>query len=431
MSMDKTKIVVKGGDGGDGCISFRHEKFVPKGGPDGGDGGKGGDVILESTEGLTTLIDQIYNQHYEAENGQHGMGKLRHGKDGKDEIIKVPVGTIVRDSETEEQLIDLEQPELKFVVAKGGIGGKGNARFKSSINQTPQVAEKGEPGQERIIELEIKLVADVGLVGYPNVGKSTLLSRVSAAKPKIANYPFTTISPNLGVVRLGYEKNFVLADIPGLIEGAHSGAGLGDEFLRHIERTKMLIHVIDGSPFEKRNPVQDYKNINQELKLYNERLAKLPQIIAVNKMDMPGAEEYLSLLKKHFHGKKQIYPISSLTGEGVTALMQVAYQLLERINEKIKKLKAKKDKEPKLIKRTKRKRFTIKKEEDKFVVTGDEPRRAVQMTDMENDESIILLHRKLKRMGLINRLIEAGIKDGDMVKIDEIEFEFRQSEFID
>ena len=432
MSMDRTEIVVKAGDGGNGCISFRHEKFVPKGGPDGGDGGDGGNVILQSTESLTTLIDQIYSRHYEAENGQHGTGKLRHGKDGEDKTIKVPVGTIVKDGQTGELLVDLDKPGTKFVAAHGGIGGKGNARFKSSVHQTPQLAEKGEPGEELEIELELKLVADVGLVGYPNVGKSTLLSRVSAAKPKIADYPFTTLSPNLGVVRLGYEKNFVLADMPGLIEEAHAGAGLGDKFLRHIERTKMLIHIIDAAPIEERssrrvrNPVADYQKINEELELYNEKLARLPQMVALNKMDMPGAEKNLSLLKKHFRGKKKIYPISALRGDGVMPLMHATYQLLGRINERIKELKAEKEKEPKLIRHKKRKRFKIQKKRDKFVVTGKEPRRAVQMTDMKNRESIILLHRKLKRMGVINELIKAGIKDGDTVRIDETEFTFKR-----
>lgn len=440
MSMDRTKIFVKAGDGGNGCISFRREKFVPKGGPDGGDGGKGGDVVLESTESLTTLIDQIYSQHYSAEKGQHGMGKLWHGKDGKDEVIKVPVGTIVKDALTGEVLIDLDRPEIRYVVARGGIGGKGNTRFKSSTHQTPQTAEKGEPGEESEIELELKLVADVGLIGYPNVGKSTLLSRASAAKPKIANYPFTTLSPNLGVVRLGYEQNFILADMPGLIEDAHAGVGLGDQFLRHIERTKMLIHVLDASPFDERDPIEDHQKINEELKLYDERLARLPQLVALNKMDMPGAEKCLARLEKYF-GKRKIYPISALTGEGVTTLMQATYKLLKRINERIRELKAEREKEPKLITHKRRKRFEIEKEttRDKqddlpcttFVVTGKEPRRAVQMTDMENDESIVLLHRKLKRMGAINGLIKAGIKDGDTVRIDELEFTFYQNEFVD
>lgn len=427
MSMDKTKIIVKAGDGGDGCISFRHEKGVAKGGPNGGDGGDGGDVILKSTGSLTTLVDQIYSQHYEAEDGQNGMGKLWNGKDGEDEIVKVPVGTTAKDAQTGEELIDLEEPGMKYVVVHGGIGGRGNTHFKSSVNQTPRVAEKGEPGEKRAIKLELKLVADVGLVGYPNVGKSTLLSRVSAAKPKIADYPFTTVSPNLGVVRLDYEKSFVLADIPGLIEGAHSGTGLGDEFLRHIERTKMLIHVIDAAPIEERNPVEDYHKINEELELYDERLARLPQIIVLNKMDMPNAEDSLSLLKGHFNGKKKVYPISALTGDGVSSLMYASYQLLERINKRIKELKEKKEKEPTLIKHKRRKRFRIQKKKDKFIVTGKEPRRTVQMTDMENRESIVLLHKKLKRMGVINGLVKAGIKDGDMVKIDEFEFTFTQN----
>ena len=274
--MDTARIQVKAGNGGNGCISFRREKYVPRGGPDGGDGGNGGNVVLTATLGMSTLIDLRHNPRQVAENGGHGTGKQRDGADGADRVVRVPTGTIVRDLETAELLADLTEPDETVVVARGGIGGKGNARFKSSTFQAPRVAEKGEPGAEREISLEVKLIADIGLVGYPNAGKSTLLARTSAATPKIAAYPFTTLRPNLGVVRINREQNFVLADIPGLIEGAHKGAGLGHQFLRHIERTKMLIHVIDLSATDGRDPIEDYEQLNLELRHYNELLTKLP-----------------------------------------------------------------------------------------------------------------------------------------------------------
>ena len=422
--MDKARIYVKGGDGGNGCISFRREKYVPRGGPNGGDGGNGGSIILQATESLTTLIDQVYSQQYKATRGQHGKGKLMHGKDGDDKIVKVPLGTIVRDADTGELLVDLTEPGMQILAAKGGQGGKGNTSFKSNTNRAPRVAEKGEPGHERWLNLELKLIADVGLIGYPNVGKSSILARTSAAKPKIADYPFTTLSPNLGVVRLGYEKSFVLADIPGLIEDAHKGVGLGDDFLRHIERTKMLIHVIDAASLEGRNPIEDYKKINQELLLYDPKLARLPQLIAPNKIDMPSAQANLLKLQEYF-GRRKIYPISALTGEGISSLMNAAFGLLQRVNQKLKQQEeeSKPHKiEPK--KYTRKPQLEIIPEDGKFIVKGEHVRRAALMTDMENPEAIILLHRKLKNMGVINGLLKMGIKDGDTVQIDEIEFTF-------
>ena len=326
--MDTARIQVKAGDGGNGCISFRREKFVPRGGPDGGDGGNGGNVTLIATLGMSTLIDLRHNPRQVAENGGHGAGKQRVGADGVDRIIKVPAGTIVRDQDTLEMLADLTAPDQAVVVARGGIGGKGNAHFKSSTFQAPRVAERGEPGEGREISLEIKLIADVGLVGYPNAGKSTLLARTSAATPKIAPYPFTTLRPNLGVVRIDREQNFILADIPGLIEGAHKGAGLGHQFLRHVERTKMLIHVIDLSATDGRDPIENYEQLNQELGHYNALLTKLPQIIAVNKIDMPEAKANLRRVQEYF-GKLKIFPISAVTGEGVNPLMQQAYRSLQ------------------------------------------------------------------------------------------------------
>lgn len=421
--MDTAKIHVKAGNGGNGCISFRREKYVPRGGPDGGDGGNGGNVILIATLGMSTLIDLRHNPRQVAENGSHGSGKQRDGADGDDRIIKVPVGTIIKDLDTDELLADLTEPDQFVIAARGGIGGKGNSRFKSSTFQVPRVAEKGEPGEEREISLEVKLIADVGLVGYPNAGKSTLLARTSAATPKIASYPFTTLIPNLGVVRIDQEQNFVLADIPGLIEGAHKGAGLGHQFLRHIERTKMLIHVIDLSAADGRDPIKDYDQLNLELGHYNALLTELPQIIALNKIDMPDAKENLLRVQEYF-GKRKVFPISSITGEGVNSLMQQAYRSLQYLETKAREqvestiiLEQELPPEPRV-------RFELHKTDTGFVVSGDEPRRAVVMTDFENEQALMLLFRKLKKMGVINALTRAGVKQGDTICIDDFEFTY-------
>ena len=421
--MDTARIQVKAGNGGNGCISFRREKYVPRGGPDGGDGGDGGNIILVATLGMSTLIDLRHNPSQVAENGGHGAGKQRDGADGADRIIKVPIGTIVRDYSTEEMLADLTEPDQTVVAARGGIGGKGNSHFKSSTFQTPRVAEKGEPGEALEISLEVKLIADVGLVGYPNAGKSTLLARTSAATPKIASYPFTTLIPNLGVVRIDQEQNFVLADIPGLIEGAHKGAGLGHQFLRHIERTKMLIHVIDLSATDGRDPIKDYEQLNLELGHYNQKLTDLPQIIALNKIDMPEAEANLANVKDYF-GKRKVFPISAITGEGVDALMQQSYRSLQFLE-----TNARKEAETTItfedeLPPEPRARFQLNQTEKGFVVSGTEPKRAVVMTDMENEQALILLFRKLKKMGVINALTRAGVKEGDTIQIDEYEFTY-------
>ena len=421
--MDTARIQVKAGDGGNGCISFRREKYVPRGGPDGGDGGNGGNVLLVAALGMSTLIDLRHNPRQVAENGGHGAGKQRDGADGVDCIVRVPPGTIVRDRDTAELLADLTEPDETVVVARGGLGGKGNARFKSSTFQAPRVAEKGEPGEEREVSLEVKLIADVGLVGYPNAGKSTLLARTSAATPKIAAYPFTTLRPNLGVVRINREQNFVLADIPGLIEGAHKGAGLGHQFLRHIERTKMLIHVIDLSATDGRDPIKDYEQLNLELGHYNELLTKLPQIVALNKIDMPEAAANLERVQEYF-GKRKVFPISAVTGEGVSLLIQQAYRSLQYLE-----TRARKEQETTIIFEQELPpepptRFELTETREGFVVNGAEPRRAVFMTDMENEQALILLYRKLKRMGVINALERAGAVEGDTIKIDEFEFTY-------
>ena len=394
--MDTARIYVKAGNGGNGCISFRREKYVPRGGPDGGDGGNGGNVIVIATLGMSTLIDLRHNPRQIAENGSHGSGKQRDGADGNDKIIKVPVGTIIRDFDTEALLADLIEPDQSVVAARGGIGGKGNSRFKSSTFQVPRVAEKGEPGEEREVSLEVKLIADIGLVGYPNAGKSTLLARTSAATPKIASYPFTTLIPNLGVVRIDQEQNFVLADIPGLIDGAHKGAGLGHQFLRHIERTKMLIHVIDLSAADGRDPIKDYEQLNLELGHYNALLTELPQIIALNKIDIPESKENIQRVQEYF-GKRKVFPISGITGEGVNSLMHQAYRSLQYLDTKAREqaestitLEQELPPEP-------RTRFELQETDTGFVVSGAEPKRAVVMTDFENEQALMLLFRKLKK----------------------------------
>ena len=332
--VDKAKIHVKAGDGGNGCVAWRREKFVPLGGPAGGNGGKGGDVILKADSRLQTLMDFKYKIHFKAERGQHGSGSNKHGKAGEDLIIKVPVGTVVKDAETGEVIADLTKEGQEVVVAKGGKGGKGNAAFKTSTNQAPDYAEEGEKGEERWIELELKLLADVGIIGFPNAGKSTLISVLSNARPKIADYPFTTLSPVLGVVKLDIGKSLVLADIPGLIEGASQGAGLGHEFLRHIERTKFLLHVIDISDFREREPLEAFEIINKEMEQYSPELTKKPQIVVGNKIDILSDKEEINRLKKAFEEKGyRFIPVSLATKEGIDELkkaLQEFYQMKEK-----------------------------------------------------------------------------------------------------
>jgi len=420
MFIDRTKIRVKAGRGGNGCISFRREKHVPRGGPNGGDGGKGGHVIAKIDEHSNTLIRQYYTQHYKAGNGEHGKGSYKHGKNGGDAIVPLPAGTIIRDFDTGKLIADLTSAEQSVILARGGIGGRGNTRFKSSTNQTPRVAEKGEPGEERTLELELRLIADVGLIGYPNAGKSSILARVSAAKPKIAEYPFTTLSPVLGVVRVDEERSFVLADIPGLIEGAHSGVGLGDEFLRHVSRTRALIHVIDVASVDGRDPAEDFENINKELELYDARLAQLTQVIAANKMDLPPAKPGLQNLRQHVGTDKEIIPVSAATGEGLTKLIYSAFQLSEEA------VRSSEEEEPQeeRLEYSYDPGFIIAREGSKYVLKGRSVRRAVLMTDLENDQAVMMLHKKLKQMGVIKALIKEGAKDGDTIVVDDTEFTF-------
>jgi len=332
--LDKAKIYVKAGDGGNGCIAFRREKFVRFGGPSGGDGGKGGDVILQADKRLTTLMDFKYKKHFKAERGQHGSGNNKHGKNGKDLIIKVPVGTVVKDSETGEIIADLTEDGQKVIVAKGGRGGRGNSAFKTSTRQAPDFAEEGKKGEERWIELELKLLADIGIIGFPNAGKSTLISTLSSAKPKIADYPFTTLTPVLGVLQLDYGKSVVLADIPGLIEGASKGQGLGHEFLRHIERTKALIHMIDISDFREKNPIEAFNIINNELKEYSPKLLEKPQIVVGNKIDILSDKSLIKELKDYFNKKGYPFvPISLATKEGIDELKNEIKKVYEEIKD--------------------------------------------------------------------------------------------------
>jgi len=329
--VDEAKIYIKSGDGGMGCVSFRREKYVPRGGPDGGDGGKGGDVIAKASKSHRTLLDMKYNQHHFAKRGDHGSGSNKTGKSASDLEIIVPVGTIVSDAETGEILADLTEDGQRSIIAKGGIGGRGNARFATATNRAPRYAQEGIPGEEKTIKLELKLLADVGIIGLPNVGKSTFISRISAAKPKIADYPFTTLKPNLGIVKFGDYESFAVADIPGLIEGAHRGAGLGIKFLRHIERTSLLLHIVDISKDDYVSGWEDFKTVNNELVSFSPAMIEKPQIVAINKTDLPITEERIQAERETFENEGiTIFPISAVTGEGINALIGEIVRNLEK-----------------------------------------------------------------------------------------------------
>jgi GTP-binding protein len=418
MFFDVAKIYVKGGDGGNGCVAMRREKYVPMGGPWGGDGGRGGNIIFRVEEGLRTLVDFRYKRHYKADRGRHGEGKNMYGASGEDLIVRVPAGTLVKDDDTGEIIADLVRNGQEVVVARGGRGGRGNAHFATHDHKAPKMAEKGEPGEERWLILELKLLADVGLVGFPNAGKSSLISRVSAAKPKIADYPFTTITPNLGVVRVDEARSFVMADIPGLIEGAHTGAGLGHDFLKHIERTRLLIHVLDTGGSEGRDPVADFQATKRELSLYNPMLGTMPQVIAANKMDLAESAENLHRLEEAYGDKYEIFPISAATGDGLDKMIYRVADLIDQIPVK----------EPESIPipvvHRAEPRFSVYREEGVFLVRGKEIERHVAMTDMGNEEAVERLQWIIKRMGIEDELKSAGIKEGDTVRIGKFEFEY-------
>lgn len=422
MFIDRAKIHVKAGDGGNGMSSFRREKYVPKGGPSGGDGGRGGDVVLVVDANLNTLIDFRYKRKFAAERGVNGQTKNMHGHNAEPLYIKVPPGTIVKDADTDEILADLTQEGQQAVIVKGGRGGRGNARFVNSVHRAPTFAENGEPGEERDLVLELKLLADVGLVGYPSVGKSSIISRVSAAKPEIAAYHFTTLTPVLGVVSLDEGHSFVLADIPGLIEGAHEGVGLGHDFLRHIERTKVIIHVLDVSGLEGRDPLEDFAKINKELALYNERLAGRPQIIAANKMDLPEAQENYQRVAQYMQqAGREIFPVSAATGDGLPQLMQRAAQLLAEYVEEPEELA-----EAKIYEVKPETDFTISRDDDgAFVVKGKDIEKLVAMINFDNDEGVRRFQLTWRRLGIEDALRERGIKEGDTVRIRDMEFEFK------
>lgn len=425
--VDQVEIVVKAGDGGNGVVSFRKEKFIPRGGPNGGNGGRGGDIILVADEKLNTLVDLRYKKNYKAERGGDGGSKDMHGKNGEDLVLKVPVGTMVTNSETGQVIADLAHPGQRQIVAKGGDGGRGNAAFTSSTLQAPKFAEKGEPTDEIPLILELKLLADVGLVGYPSVGKSTLISRISAAKPKIADYPFTTLVPNLGVVAIG-EKSFVVADMPGLIEGAHEGAGLGHQFLRHIERTRLLVHLIDVSGFSGRDPMHDFDAINDELRAHSEKLAALPQIVALNKVDTPEAPAIIEELRPALENRGlEVFEVSALTGQGIQSLL---YRLADRLDEIPKE---------ELAPISEVVRFTVdqvteswdvqKTGANEYTVTGRPVEILVKRTDINNEYALRRMHKQLDKMGVISRLRQMGAQHDDTVRICGMEFEFHDEAY--
>lgn len=422
MFIDRAKIFIKSGDGGHGSVSFRREKYVPLGGPDGGDGGRGGDVILIADNNMTTLLDFTYKRKYVAERGENGSGSKCYGKDGEDLIINVPMGTIVKDVETGKIMADLSKAGEKYVVAKGGKGGKGNAKFTTPTRQAPNFAEPGMPGEERFIVLELKLLADVGLLGFPNVGKSTLLSMVSKARPKIANYHFTTLKPNLGVVSVKGIEPFVVADIPGIIEGAAEGVGLGLDFLRHIERTRLLIHLVDISGVEGRDPMEDFLKINEELKKYSVKLWDRPQIVAANKTDMLYDEEVFENFKKELNkmGYDKVFKISAATNEGLDELMKEAAAMLSKIP--ITDLEI--PEEQRFIPEEKKFSYDIRVEDGVYVIEGTFVDRLLLAVNVNEPDSLKYFHKVLKNKGILGELIELGIKDGDIVRLNDFEFEF-------
>ncbi|MDQ0299851.1 GTP-binding protein [Salibacterium salarium] len=425
MFVDKVKVYVKAGDGGDGMVAFRREKFVPDGGPAGGDGGKGGNVVVEVDEGLRTLMDFRYQKHFKAKPGENGRSKNQHGKSSEDLVVQVPPGTTIIDDDTNEVIADLTEHKERAIVARGGRGGKGNTRFATPANPAPELSEKGEPAPERYINLELKVLADVGLVGFPSVGKSTLLSVVSAARPKIGDYHFTTLSPNLGVVGIEDGRSFVMADLPGLIEGAHEGVGLGQQFLRHIERTRVIVHVIDMSGLEGRDPYDDFEKINEELRQYNMRLLERPQVVMANKMDMPGADEQLEVFKSKISEDVKVYPVSALTKQGLTEMLREIANLVDTTPEF--PLYDEEEQEQRVVYRYEKKEdpFTISRDDDGvFVIEGDEIEKMFKMTDFSRDESVNRFSRKMRHMGIDDALRQKGANDGDIVRLLDFEFEF-------
>ena len=422
MYTDYAKITIKSGDGGNGAVSFRREKYVAAGGPDGGDGGKGGDIYFVVDPDSNTLVDFRYKRRFKAENGQNGSGSHCYGKSGQDLYVKVPLGTLVIDAETGEVVADLSSPNQKELILPGGRGGKGNSHFATSTRQAPRFSQDGEKGIEKELILELKSLADVGLVGFPNAGKSTFLSVVTSAKPKIANYQFTTINPNLGVVKTDYGDSFVIADIPGIIEGASEGVGLGLQFLRHIERTRLLLHLIDVSGMEGRDPIQDFYAINSELKKYSEKLANRKQIVVATKADIVQDEENEKKLEELAKEKNlEFFKISSATGQGVKELMQRVTELLKELpKEELISVEERK----RYTLEEKRDDFTITKEKDMFVVDGPAVQRLMARVNLEDNESLYYFQKCLEQLGVNRELKKAGVQEGDTVKIVDWELEW-------
>ena len=424
MFIDRAKISIKAGDGGDGMSSFRREKYAPKGGPNGGDGGRGGDIVFLADRNMNTLLDFRYKKKFKAHKGGDGEDTNKFGRHAEAVVVKVPVGTLVFDEETDELIADLVEDGQTAIVGRGGRGGRGNARFANSVNRAPTFAEHGEPGEERNLRMELKLLADVGLVGYPSVGKSSIIATVSAARPDIAAYHFTTLTPVLGIVKIDDQTNFVMADIPGLIEGAHEGKGLGHDFLRHIERTRLIVHVLDVSGMEGRDPMEDYRKINKELAAYNERLASRPQIIAANKMDLPDARSNYPAIEAALKAEgREVFPVSAATGEGLQPLVQRIAEMLatlpkEDITDTTVIPAVVDDASPD---------FTIRRDDSgAFIVEGKNVERLVAMTRFHDEESLRRFQNILRRNGIDEALRNRGIKDGDTVRIREMEFEFSE-----
>ncbi|MCH3903290.1 MAG: GTPase ObgE [Limosilactobacillus oris] len=421
MFIDRARIFVQSGKGGDGMSSFRHEKFVPKGGPNGGDGGQGGNVVLAADRNVNTLVDFRFRRLFKAKPGGKGEGSNKYGRNAEDLLITVPLGTIVKDEETGQVMADLSRDGQRAIVAKGGRGGRGNWHFRTSANRTPTFAERGEPGEERWLRLELKVLADVGLLGYPSVGKSSILRKVSAAQPEVAAYHFTTLNPILGVVNLPDHRSFVMADIPGLIDGASEGVGLGHDFLRHIERTKILIHVVDVSGIEGRDPIEDYEKINAELAKYSEKLARKRQVVAANKIDLLGDSDNLERLMDYMtaHGV-EVYPICAMTGEGMDKLLERVWTMLEEYVEEPDETT-----EEVVYKAQNKPDFEVKRDDDgAFVITGARIENLVAMTNFDDDQSLRRFQRIWRYMELDKLLQEHGIQDGNTVRIYSMEFEY-------
>ena len=423
MFTDYAKIIIKSGDGGNGAVSFRREKYVAAGGPDGGDGGRGGSIYFIVDPDSNTLVDFRFKKKFKAENGKNGEGARRYGKSGEDLYVKVPIGTLIKDAETGKIIADLSHKGQKELILPGGRGGKGNSHFATSTRQAPRFSQDGEKGIEKEVILELKLLADVGLIGFPNVGKSTFLSKTTSATPKIADYHFTTLEPNLGVVKNDYGESFVIADIPGIIEGASNGTGLGLQFLRHIERTRLLLHVIDVSGIEGRNPVDDFKTINEELKSYSEKLSKRKQIIVANKIDsMQDENLYNDLEKLAKENNMEIFKISAVTGEGISELLKRVSQVLKELPKE--ELYDEVEDKKVYTLQEEQEGYTIKKEDGIFVVDGPAVDRVVRRVNLEDNESMYYFQKCLDSLGVNQKLKEAGVQEGDTVNICGWELEW-------